>query len=71
MSVTAAELQLNLGKYLKIAETEDVYITENGKIIARITKPNTDKRSIVDSLIGIIPADITLEEARDERLSKI
>lgn len=71
MSVTAAELQLNLDKYLKIAETEDVYITENGKIIARITKPNTDKRSIVDSLIGIIPADITLEEARDERLSKI
>lgn len=71
MSVTAAELQLNLGKYLKIAETEDVYITENGKIIARITKPHTDKRSIVDSLIGIIPADITLEEAQDERLSKI
>lgn len=71
MSVTAAELQLNLGKYLKIAETEDVFITENGKIIAKITNPNADRRAIVDSLIGIIPADITLEEARDERLSKI
>lgn len=71
MSVTAAELQLNLSKYLKIAETEDVFITENGKIIAKITNPNVDKRAIAESLFGIIPADITLEEAREERLSKI
>lgn len=71
MSVTVAELEMNVGKYLKIAETEDVFITENGKIIAKITNPNVDKRAIVDSLFGIIPADITLEEAREERLSKI
>lgn len=71
MSVTAAELKMNLGKYLKIAETEDVFITQNGKIIAKLSNPNADRRSILDSLIGIIPADITLEEAREERLSKI
>ncbi len=71
MSVTATELKMNLGKYLKIAETEDVFITKNGKIIAKLTNPNADRRALVDSLIGIIPADITLEEAREERLSKI
>lgn len=71
MSVTAAELKINLSKYLKIAETEDVFITQDGKIVAKLTNPNVDKKALVDSLIGIIPADITLEEARDERLSKI
>lgn len=71
MSVTAAELEINLGKYLKLAETEDVYITQNGKIIAKLTNPNADRVEMAKSLFGIIPADITLEEARDERLSKI
>lgn len=71
MSVTATELKMNLGKYLQLAETEDVFITKNGKVIAKLTNPNADRRALVDSLIGIIPADITLEEAREERLSKI
>ncbi|MDE6731382.1 MAG: type II toxin-antitoxin system prevent-host-death family antitoxin [Oscillospiraceae bacterium] len=71
MSVTAAELQVNLVKYLRLAETEDVFITENGKVIAKLTNPNADKRAILNSLVGIIPADVTLEEAREERLDKI
>lgn len=71
MSVTAAELQVNLAKYLRLAETEDVFITENGKVIAKLTNPNADKRAILNSLVGIIPADVKLEEAREERLDKI
>ena len=31
MSITATELKMNLGKYLMLAETEDVFITKNGK----------------------------------------
>ena len=30
MSITATELKINLGKYLMLAETEDIYITRNG-----------------------------------------
>lgn len=71
MSVTTAELKMNLGKYLQLAETEDILVTENGKIIAKISNPNADRRAIAKSLFGIIPADITLEEAREERLSQI
>ncbi len=70
MSVTATEFKMNFGKYLSLAESEDVYITQNGKIIAKLTNTNADRRAVVDSLIGIIPDDITLEEARDERLGK-
>ena len=29
MSITATELKLNLGKYLLLAATQDIYITRN------------------------------------------
>ena len=70
MSITATELKMNLGKYLVLAETEDIYITRNGKIIAKLTNPNQDRVDMAKSLFGIIPADITLEEARKERLNR-
>lgn len=71
MSITATELELNLGKYLALAEYEDIYITRNGKTIAKLTSPTSDRRKMADSLLGIIPADITLEEARKERAQKL
>ena len=71
MSITATELKMNLGKYLMLAEKEDVYITKNGKVIAKLTNPFQDRVDMAKSLFGILPADITLDEAREERLSKI
>lgn len=71
MTITATELKLNLGKYLKLAETEDVYISRNGRITTKLSNPNQSRVEIAKSLFGILPADITLEEAQEERLSKI
>lgn len=71
MSITATELKMNLGKYLIMAETQDIYITKNGKIIAKLSNPNQDRIDMAKSLFGIIPNDITIEEAREERLSQI
>ena len=71
MSITATELKMNLGKYLMLAEKEDIYITKNGKVIAKLTNPFQDRVDMAKSLFGILPADITLEEAREERRSKI
>ena len=71
MSITATELKMNLGKYLMLAEKEDVYITKNGKVVAKLTNPFQDRVDLAKSLFGILPADMTLEEAREERLSKI
>ena len=71
MSITATELKVNLGKYLLLAETEDIYITKNGKVIAKLTNPYQNRVDIANSLFGILPSDITLEEAREERLGKI
>ena len=71
MSITATELKMNLGKYLLLSATEDIFITKNGKIISKLTNPFQDRVELVESLIGILPADVSLEEAREERLSKI
>ena len=69
MSITATELKMNLSKYLLLAATEDIYITRNGRTIAKLSNPYQERMDIAKSLIGILPADVTLEEAREERLS--
>ena len=71
MSITATELKLNLGKYLKLAEHEDIFITRNGKVVAKLSNPNADCTEMAKSLLGVIPSDITVEEARKERISNI
>lgn len=71
MSVTATELKMNLGKYLLLSATEDIYITKNGKVVAKLSNPNQDRVDIAKSLFGILPDDVTLEESRNERLDNI
>lgn len=71
MSITATELKLNLGKYLMLAEEEDIYITKNGRVIAKLTNPYQNRVDMAKSLFGILPSDTTLEESQEERLSKI
>ena len=71
MSITATELKSNLGKYLLLAATEDIFITRNGKVVAKLSNPHQDRVDIAKSLFGILPADVTLEEAKEERLNRI
>ena len=70
MSITATELKANLGKYLLLAATEDVFITQYGKIVAKLTNPFQNRVEIAESLFGILPQTMTLEEARETRLSE-
>lgn len=71
MSVTATELKENLGKYLLLAETEDIFITKNGKVVAKLTNPFQKRVDVAKSLFGSVPKEITLEESKKERLGKI
>ena len=71
MSITATELKNNLSKYLILAATEDIFITRNGKVIAKLSNPNQDRVEMAKSLFGILSDDFTLEEAKKERLEKI
>lgn len=71
MLITATELKNNLGKYLLLAETEDIFITRNGKVVAKLSNPYQDRVDIAKSLFGILPDNVTLEEAKEERLNLI
>ena len=71
MSITATELKQNLGKFLVLAATEDIFITRNGKVVAKLSNPNQDRVDVAKSLFGVLPTDMTLEESRDERLNLI
>lgn len=71
MSVTATELKQNLGKYLLLAATQDIYITRNGKTIAKLVSPYQDRVDTVNALFGSVPDTMTPEEAREERLNSL
>ena len=68
MKITATELKSNLGKYLQLVEKEDVIINKNGKLVAILSNPNKDRLSILNSLKGILPNDISENNIKDERL---
>ena len=72
MIVTATEFKTNLGKYLEMATSQDIFITKNGKSIARLTSPAVDKLALLDDLVGIVPQEKTMDEntIREERLSR-
>lgn len=70
MSITATELKNNLGKYLLLSATEDVFITKNGKTIAKLTSPYQDRVETAKSLFGILPVNADLEAAKEERLGR-
>jgi hypothetical protein len=71
MSITATELKSNLGKYLLLSATEDIFITRNGKVVSKLTNPFQERVDIAKSLFGVLPDEITLEESRKERLDRI
>lgn len=70
MTITATELKNDLSKYLQLAESEEVFITKNGKVLCKLSSPFVDKQKAVDSLVGILPSDATAEEGKEERLRR-
>ena len=67
MSITATELKTNLGKYLALAAREEIYITQSGKVVAKLSSPFQNRVEIAESLFGALPQTTTWEEAREER----
>lgn len=71
MIITATEFKTNFGKYLDMLLSEDIYITRNGKTIAKMVNPNV---SAVDSISGLLegklPDTFDSKTLREERLEK-
>ena len=58
-------------KYLESSKAEDVYITRNGKIFAKISNPYSGKLAILRSLKGSIPSEMSEDEVEEERTKNI
>ena len=71
MQITATEFKLNLGKYLNLVLTEDIWITRNGKIIAKMVNPIIPSVDAISGVLaGKVPADADRHSLREERLSR-
>lgn len=70
MVVTATEFKTNFGKYLELIAEEDIFITRNGKTVAKVVNLQS---SAVDSIRGMlknVPSDVDTDSLREERLLK-
>lgn len=79
MQISLSDLKVNVGKYVDLAETEEVIITKYGKPAAKIirydkepwyAKQMPDKITSVEQLFGTLPSDVDLDDVKTERLSK-
>ena len=68
MQVTVSELKANTGKFIDLAQLQDIFITKNGKQVAKIVSTKIDKVAAMKSIFGIIPSDADLNHAKGERL---
>ena len=70
MQITATELKLNLGKYLNMVNFEDIEITKNGKVAAKLVNPNVSPVDYISGILeGKVPEDTDRHTIREERLS--
>ena len=66
--ISVSDLKINAGKYVAMAQTQDILITKNGKLIARLTTAKPDKVSAAQALFGLLPSNVDLDREREERL---
>ena len=79
MQIALSELKMNVGKYIDLAEEQDVIITKYGRPAAKIirydkepwySKKMPEKITSIEQLFGTLPSDIDLDDAKTGRLSK-
>ena len=57
MIITATEFKKNIGKYLVLADSEDITITKNGKMVAKLVNARDSKLSEVHAMRGILKGE--------------
>ncbi len=69
MQITLSELKMNTGRYVTLAEHDDIIITRNGKRVARLTSLRQEKTAAAKALFGLIRDDVDLDAEREERVN--
>ena len=69
LTITTTELKNNLDEYLALSLTEDIYITQHGEIVSKLTNPFQRRVDTAKSLFGILSDEVSVEKAKEERIS--
>ncbi|MCL2495358.1 MAG: type II toxin-antitoxin system Phd/YefM family antitoxin [Oscillospiraceae bacterium] len=72
MYVTATEFKANFGRYLRLAEEEEIIVTRRGKPDIPVGQKQMTRAEMVRAMRGVIPLneetkDISVESIRAER----
>lgn len=74
MIINATEFKMRAGKYLKLAEKQEIIITKNGKQVAKLVPINKQGTPNADFLYGLMRnfsnKDISLRRIWEERIGK-
>lgn len=71
MPISAEQVKNNFDEYLRRSMTEDILITVDGRVVAKLVNPNQDKVNIVKSLMGSLPdSGMTVDDIKRERLAR-
>lgn len=70
--ISVSDLKVNAGKYVSMAQDQDIFITKNGKVVAKLVTAKADKKAAWDNMTSIFKGiNLTDEEvcaAREERV---
>ena len=55
IQISVSELKVDAGKYVGMAQKQDVLITKNGKVVAKLVTAKVDKVAAVEELISMFP----------------
>lgn len=68
MFVTATEFRTNVGKYIEMAKSENIYIIKHGVPLVVLSACDDARKRIIDSLLGAYEYEDDLDDLLDERL---
>lgn len=68
--ISVSELKANAGKYVAMAMDQDILITKNGKVVAKLVTAKVDKKAALKELFSLFPdgVKVDLDKAKEERL---
>lgn len=70
--ISVSDLKANTGKYVAMAKDDDIFITKNGKVVAKLVTAKVNKVESLNRLqslfAGATITDEDVDAAREERL---
>lgn len=65
--ISSTEFKNHYGKYVKIAQKEEIQVYKQGKLLFSIVPPKETRLEMMRSLFGVLPKDASLGTDPDER----